>query len=110
MADGEAWRSGIETYCTDSHEGSMKTSESFMKIRIPGAVLSSFKVKDKDMKIVRIYNCTSEDTEGELLLYEVPGKVYILNLNDEITGEAPFKGNIIPLKLKPAQIMTIGIK
>lgn len=110
MTDGEAWRSGIETYCTDSHEGSMKTSESFMKIRIPGAVLSEFKAKDKDMKIVRIYNCTNEDTEGELLLYEVPRKVYILNLNDEITGEAPFMGDIIPLKLKPAQLMTIGIK
>jgi mannosylglycerate hydrolase len=109
MANGEAWRSGIKTYCTDSHEGSMKSSESFMKVGIPGAVLSSFKVKDKDMKIVRIYNCTSEETEGELLLYEVPGKVYVLNLNDEITGETAFKGKSIPLKLKPAQILTIGI-
>ncbi|HEY5584277.1 MAG TPA: glycoside hydrolase family 38 C-terminal domain-containing protein [Ruminiclostridium sp.] len=110
MTNGETWRTGMKTFCTDAHEGTMKTSQSFIKVSIPGAVLSAFKVKDKDLKIVRLYNCTSEETEGELQLYEVPKKVYILNLNEEITGEVPLNGNIIALKLKPAQIVTIGIK
>jgi mannosylglycerate hydrolase len=109
MANAEAWRNGIKTYCTDAHEGNIKTSASFLEVRIPGAVLSTFKMKDEQMKIVRIYNCTDKDTEGDILLHETPEKVYTLNLNDEITKEILFKENSVPLKLKPAQIITIGV-
>lgn len=110
MADGEAWRSGMKSYCTNAHEGKLKTSESFLEVRIPGAVLSAFKIKDKEMKIVRLYNCTNEAAEGELQLYQELEKAYILNLNEEITEELSFRGNIIPLKLKSGQVMTIGFK
>lgn len=110
MISGEAWRTGRKSYFTDVHDGSLNTSESFLKVEIPGAILSSYKVIYESFLVVRIYNCTTKITEGEIRMHKTPLKVYRLNLNEEIVEDLDFEMNKIPMKLKQGEIITLGIQ
>jgi mannosylglycerate hydrolase len=109
LVSAEAWRMGTMYRYTGSHGGSLPDKGSFLRIDIPGAILSSFRHKD-DMDIVRIYNCTEKETEGDIELYRVPDKLYILDLKDDIKDKLEFDGRKSGIKLKAAQILTIGIR
>lgn len=111
MGSGDLWRTGVKSLCTDNHLGELGTSDSFLKIDIPGAVLSSFKANEDGMLVVRIYNCMDQDTEGIVTLFGRPEKAFTLDLNDHILEEnCSLNGNMLPLKLKPAEIFTMGFK
>ncbi len=105
---GDAFRTGLKAVCTGSHEGSLETSHSFLKLNIPGAVLSTFKSGVDGMKIVRVFNSMDFAVSGDLIVHEEPRKVFLLNLNDEVQDNLGFKGNVISLSLEPAQIKTLG--
>jgi len=61
------------------------------------------------MTIIRLYNCTDENTEGTIYLYRMPKKVFILNLNEQIIEETAFKNNTLNVQLKPSKILTLGL-
>jgi len=109
MISGELWRSGVMSTCTDNHIGSLDTKASFLNIDIPGAVLSSFKSGKEGMTVIRLYNCTDDDTEGTISLYSIPKKVFLLDLNEQIIEEKAFKNNTLNVQLKPAKILTLGL-
>jgi mannosylglycerate hydrolase len=109
VQSGDMWRTGVKTICTDSHEGHMNTDQSFLKVNVPGVMLSAFKTGKDGMKIIRLYNYTSEIAIGNVELYKKPEKVFILDLNDEVLEETEFEENIVKVSLKPAKILTIGL-
>jgi len=109
VISGEAWRTGFRSLCCKSHGGMLAPSTSFLRIDIPGATLSSYRDKN-DMQIIRLYNSSVKDTQGSVHLSRIPSKVLLLDLNEEVTGNMEFLGKCIPINLKPAQILTIGLE
>lgn len=110
MVSGDAWRTGIKSICTDNHSGGLGIQSSFLKISIPGAVLSAFKTGKDEMVVVRLYNCTDADTEGNITIFGKPRKAYILDLNENITEETDIEGNTVQVQLKAAKILTLGFE
>lgn len=109
MIDGEAYRTGIKTVCTGSHEGLLRLSNSFLSVNIPGAVLSALKRGNGGMTIVRIYNCTKKETSGSIAFFKPLSRAFLLNLNEEVTGDMVYKENMIYVQMKPWKIMTMGV-
>lgn len=110
MISGEAWRTGIKSVCADSHSGDLAASASFLNINIPGAVLSAFRTGKDGMAVIRLYNCTDQDTEGTVTIFGNPKKAYILDLNENIIKENEITANKLQVKLDAAKILTLGIK
>lgn len=109
MIDGEAYRTGIKAVCTGSHEGLLRLSNSFLSVNIPGAVLSALKRGNGGMTIVRIYNCTKKETSGSIAFFKPLSRAFLLNLNEEVTGDMVYKENMIYVQMKPWKIMTMGV-
>lgn len=109
MVSGEEWKTGIKSAYTGSHDGKMPQRESFLKVNIPGVILSAFKNGNSGMKVIRLYNCTDAETSGSIELHEELSRVCLLNMVEEIENEVPFSGKHIKIELKPAQIMTLGV-
>jgi alpha-mannosidase/mannosylglycerate hydrolase len=113
LVAGEAWRSGVNSMCTDHHNGELSTEASFLNIDIPGVVLSAFKTGRDGMKVIRMYNCTDKAAAGVVKLGRKPGKVMLLNLNEEVQKElqtgAGVDGMELKLELGAAKILTIGL-
>ena len=78
MTAGDKWRTGTKAICVDSHEGLEDTRGSFLKVNIPGAVLSAFRTVSSGMKTVRLYNCTDDSTKGEIVICKNPQKAFLL--------------------------------
>lgn len=85
---------------------------SFIDIRGKGIVLSAIKKADSsDMLIVRIYNSSTEESVLELNFINPIHYAYKVNLAEEILQELSFKGSaLIPMKLKPKEILSIAVK
>lgn len=109
ILSGEAWRNGIKGLCCKAHGGLLSPSASFFGIDVPGAVLSSIRNINK-MQVIRLYNSGMTDTQGFIQLYKAPVKASILNLNNEELNRIDFDKNNVFIKMKPAQILTIGLE
>lgn len=110
MIEGDMWRTGTRSICAFKNEGMLEESASFLRVNVPCAVLSAFKTANHGLKVIRLYNCTQEFTKGTVELYEAPGKVYTLNLNEEIQEERTFEGRNIVVELRPGQILSLGVR
>jgi alpha-mannosidase len=61
------------------------------------------------MKVIRLYNCTLQETQGEITLYRKPVRACLLDLKEEVQQELKLDDRSIPLALKPAQVLSIGV-
>lgn len=107
MVCGEKWRIGTKSICTGSHEGNRPLSKSFLSMNIPNAVLSSFR-KNGNMLILRLYNCSEEETEGYVNILNIPEKTLLLDLKEDIIEETEYTEKGVNVKLCAAGIVTLG--
>ena len=109
MLNGESWRTGIRAVYTQAHTGKLPAVSSFLDIRIPYVILSSYKKNADGMEVLRIYNYTVNETKGDVIFPFDIRKAYILNLNEEIVSDLSFCANKLSLELGPGQILTAGV-
>ena len=109
MVSGEAWRSGVKAICTDGHKGKLTVEDSFLRMDIPGAILSAFKTGRDGIKVIRVYNCTDKAVSGTITVHDKIVKAFILDLDERVQEEVKTDGNVLKLELGAAKILTIGI-
>ena len=90
--------------------GKLPKEFSFMKVTPNTLVLSALKkTEDIDSMIVRIYNPTAKDVDGEIRLYKSLKNARFVNLNEEPleNGELTIEDKRIRVVVRPKKIVTV---
>jgi mannosylglycerate hydrolase len=96
---------------TPSGNGTCSTQASLFKLESDTLVLSSVKkLADRDGVAVRMFNPTSEQEPGMLVMGPEFGKVYRLNVNEERQEKLTVKDGVIMSTFGPGEIVTVELE
>jgi alpha-mannosidase len=104
------FREGIIGRCDVPGGGSAPLADSFMRVDMPGMVLSCFKkAEEKDFYVLRMFNIEERVSVGRICLSKPAKRIFRLDLKEEILDELS-SGKEIALKVSPKEIITLGIQ
>ncbi len=94
-----------------AHTGTIKSSsQSFLKIGPEKLVLTAIKkAEDEDAIVVRFFNPTDENVEGELFFYVKLRQANLITLEELVIGNLALSGenHQVRISVKPKEIMSI---
>ena len=90
--------------------GSLPRTFGFLELRPERLAVTAFKrAEDRDTLILRFFNPSWEDVEGELILGKVPSEVWLCNLNEERQEPVPVSGNTLKIPVGHKKIVTLEL-
>jgi len=108
----QAFSSPLRIAQIGKQQGSLPCENSFLEIKGANLTFNAFKkAEDCDCAIVRLYNPTNEEIEGELTMGGDVAEAYFVNLNEERQKSLAVSGNRkIKLVVAAKKIVSIGLK
>jgi len=87
-----------------------RIKRSFLKIEPDNIVMTAFKPSEDGSGIIlRFYEASGEETESSIILFKKPARVLKTNLLEEEIEEVQVEDEMINLKVKPFEIITLKI-
>ncbi|MCE5199547.1 glycosyl hydrolase-related protein, partial [bacterium] len=93
-----------------AHQGCLPACHTFLEISHTGLVVSSVKMAEncEDRVIVRLYNTTNNTIDDACIRLNGAKCAYLLNLNEEITGNVRYEDDAVVLSAGAKEIVTLG--
>ncbi|MFW6194658.1 MAG: alpha-mannosidase [Halobacteriota archaeon] len=87
-----------------------RIERSFVSIEPDNLVMTALKpAEDRSGIILRFYEASGEDTDANITLFDNPKKVMRTNLIEEELEKVPSEDNIVRMKVKPFEIVTVKL-
>ncbi|MFW5936388.1 MAG: glycoside hydrolase family 38 C-terminal domain-containing protein, partial [Candidatus Hadarchaeota archaeon] len=87
-----------------------RIERSFVSIEPDNLVMTALKpAEDRSGIILRFYEASGEDTDANITLFDNHKKVMRTNLIEEELEEVPSEDNIVRMKVKPFEIVTVKL-
>ncbi len=110
MLEAEKFVLPLEAGQAGRTRGTLPRTFGFLELRPQELTVAAFKrAEDRDSLILRFFNPTWKDVEGELLLGKQPTEVWLCNLNEEREEPVPVSGNAVKLPVLKKKIVTLEL-
>ncbi len=94
---------------TGAHDGKLPLVYSFLETSHSQLIVSAVKkAEDSNMVVVRFYNTTESDISNAAIKLKGAFDAKLLNLNEEVIGDAAFKDETVTIDSPSKKIITLG--
>jgi len=107
-----AFNAPMRAVVAEPHDGPLPAAMSFVEVSPTSVVVSAIKLAEEgDGLIVRIWNVAPAPVEARLRFSQPFSRAFVADLNERPNEElSPDADNVVPLSLRPRQIMTVRLE